>query len=365
MDHEQLIDRVYEAAVVPELWRSVLQDVTRIAEAKHSVLIAARGESFNRWVTSSPDFDELVVAYSTQYRNNARTRSLVVGQHPGFVRDCDVFTDEEMVREPVYRDLLIPWGYGTGIGTLIAAPSGDSFIIHAERALSQGHIGVDSLRRLDRMRPHFARAALASARLSMERAKGAVAALDAIGLPAAVLGQGGKAIAANPSLAALIPDTLQDRPTRLALAHAPADKLLADAVAALDRAPHDAAVRSIPIPARGERPPMIVHLAPIRGVANDIFSRALALLLATPVVPRDVPSATLVQGLFDLTPSEGRLAALVAAGHPPREAAAQLGWTYETARTALKRVMAKVGVERQAELVGLLSGSLPKWEVRE
>lgn len=46
-----------------------------------------------------------------------------------------------------------------------------------------------------------------------------------------------------------------------------------------------------------------------------------------------------------------------AVAHPPREAAGQLGWTYETARTTLKRVMAKVGVERQAELVGLLSGA--------
>lgn len=355
MEHEQLVDRIYEAAVVPELWRSVLQDVTRVAEARHCVLIAARGESFNRWITSSPDFDELVIAHATRYPNNERTRRLVAGQHPGFVRDCDVITQEEIEREPVYRELLIPSGYGSGIGTLIAVPSGDNVIIHAERAYSQGSISIDALHRLDRLRPHFARAALASARLSMERAEGAVAALDVMGLPAAVLGPGGRAIAANQSLAALIPDVMQDRPSRLALVHEPADKLLTDAVAGLVRGPHDAAVRSIPIPARDERPPMIVHVMPIKGVAHDIFSHAVALLVATPIVPQEGPSATLIQGLFDLTPSEARLAAVVAGGHPPRHAAAQLGWTYETARTTLKRVMTKIGVERQGELIRLLA----------
>jgi DNA-binding CsgD family transcriptional regulator len=96
---------------------------------------------------------------------------------------------------------------------------------------------------------------------------------------------------------------------------------------------------------------------PICGAAHDIFTHAAAILVATPVVPQDVPSADVVQGLFDLTPSEAKLAALIAAGHPPREASLKLGVAEETARTTLKRVLAKTGLHRQADLVGLLRGA--------
>jgi DNA-binding CsgD family transcriptional regulator len=63
----------------------------------------------------------------------------------------------------------------------------------------------------------------------------------------------------------------------------------------------------------------------------------------------------LVQGLFDLTPAEARIAALIGSGLPPRSAAERLGITEETARTTLKHVFAKVGVSRQSELAALLT----------
>jgi DNA-binding CsgD family transcriptional regulator len=98
-------------------------------------------------------------------------------------------------------------------------------------------------------------------------------------------------------------------------------------------------------------------LIPIKGAAHDVFASAVAILVATLVVPKDVPTANVVQGLFDLTPAEAKLATLVAAGYPPRDAAARLGVTEETARTTLKHVLAKTGLHRQADLVGLLRGA--------
>ena len=61
--------------------------------------------------------------------------------------------------------------------------------------------------------------------------------------------------------------------------------------------------------------------------------------------------------LFDLTPAEARLAAVIAGGHPPRDAALRLGVTEATARTTLKRILAKTGTRRQADLVGLLKSA--------
>jgi DNA-binding CsgD family transcriptional regulator len=62
-----------------------------------------------------------------------------------------------------------------------------------------------------------------------------------------------------------------------------------------------------------------------------------------------------VRDVLGLTLAEARVAALVGSGLAPREAAAKLGIAEETARTALKRVFAKVGVSRQSELTALLA----------
>lgn len=58
--------------------------------------------------------------------------------------------------------------------------------------------------------------------------------------------------------------------------------------------------------------------------------------------------------LYALTPAESRLAWLLVGDFSLAEAAAQLGITQNTARTVLKRVLAKTGTRRQASLVRLL-----------
>ena len=96
------------------------------------------------------------------------------------------------------------------------------------------------------------------------------------------------------------------------------------------------------------------HLIPVRRDARDVFSGSAALLVATPLQSH-ARSQDLLHALFDLTPAEARLAALVGSGLAPRDAAVKLGVTEETARTTLKRVFAKVGVSRQSQLAVLLS----------
>jgi DNA-binding CsgD family transcriptional regulator len=353
---ERFLEDLYEAAVVPELWPEVLRSFQGLTRGAGAVLITvADGQA--RWVSSSADFDEVVATHFERFSGNGRTARLIGRNHAGFLRDIDIFTEAEMALEPVYADFLIPRGLGIGVATAIASPSGESFILHAERERREGPVDGEQIARLDRMRPHLARAMLLSARLDFERARGATQALEAMGLPAAVLDRSGRPLSINGLLAAMIPDVAQDRLSRLTLTNPAADMLLETALATMGQHATGAAVRSIPIAQEGDRPPLIVHLSPVRGAAHDVFTRASTILVVTPVVLGDAPSATVVQGLFDLTPAEARLAALIAAGSRPRDAAATLGVTEETARTTLKRVMAKTGLHRQAELVGLLRGA--------
>ena len=91
------------------------------------------------------------------------------------------------------------------------------------------------------------------------------------------------------------------------VADAWADALLADALAAL-LIGNRHAVTSIAVAATAERITMVLHLLPVRGAAHDIFTQSNALLVVTPVDRAAVPTAEVLQGLFDLTPAEARVA---------------------------------------------------------
>jgi DNA-binding CsgD family transcriptional regulator len=81
------------------------------------------------------------------------------------------------------------------------------------------------------------------------------------------------------------------------------------------------------------------------------------MLVVTPVDRARVASATVLQGLFDLTPAEARVAKDIGEGRSIAEIAAKNGLAVETVRSYLKAVLAKTGLHRQPELVSLLAGS--------
>lgn len=350
-----LIDGIYEAAIVPEGWPAVLRDTARIASCREALLGTVLHDDA-RFVASSPEFTEGYeeVLRRIPFAVNERAQRLLVQGRFGFITDDDVFSRDEIAREPVYRDILIPAGYGSGVATVIAAPTGDTTIVHCERSFAEGTVDGQAIAALDRLRPHFARAGLLGRRLAMERARAASQALELMGLPAAVLGLRGHVLDANALFQELMPGVFLDRAARFTLAHSPADEMLAQVIAGFSRTDLPQPVRSVPVPSHRGASPMVVHVAPVRGRARDIFSFAGAIVVATPVAAGAGPDAGLIAGLFDLTPAEARLAAAIAAGHPPRDAALRLGVTEATARTTLKRILAKTGTRRQADLVGLL-----------
>jgi DNA-binding CsgD family transcriptional regulator len=191
----------------------------------------------------------------------------------------------------------------------------------------------------------------------MERARAATESLALLGLPAAVLRRSGRLMTTNALFDRLVPGVMQDRAERLTLASAAADALFAQSMSALHQGHVAAEVRSVPIAAQDDRPPMIVHLVPIHGAARDLFDRASAIVMVTPVVPAEVPTAEVLQGLFDLTPAEARIARGIGEGRTIDTIAGAFGVSRETVRNQLKAVLAKTGLRRQVELAALLAGA--------
>ncbi|MFN5688417.1 helix-turn-helix transcriptional regulator, partial [Bradyrhizobium sp.] len=103
---------------------------------------------------------------------------------------------------------------------------------------------------------------------------------------------------------------------------------------------------------------LVVYLLPISPQASPapmLFSDARPMVLAIQQNLDEPADPAVVRDVLGLTLGEARVAALVGAGLPPRDAANRLGIAEDTARNVLKRVFQKVGISRQSELVGLLA----------
>jgi DNA-binding CsgD family transcriptional regulator len=364
-DDAGLLNQIYEAGAVPQLWPDALSAIAKMLNAYGAIVLAQRGDDAVGWL-ASPAFKPVVEDYfdSGFHLGNERTRRLLAAGYPGFLTDDDVFKPEERLGDPTYQQFWFRHGLGWGTATVIPVPSGDTLIVHAERRQVDGPFERELVDRLDSLRPHLARAALFSARLGLEHAHAMAAALQMLGLPAAVLRGKGRLFAANALFEALMPGVARDHRDRLQLVDPKADRLFADALMRVSLA-DKAAVNSVPVAACDGRSPHIVHVLPVRGAAHDIFAQATSLVVITPVDRAAVPGAKVLQGLFDLTPAEARLAGLIGQAKSPRQAALMLGIAEGTVRVMLKNVLAKTGMRRQAELVSLLSGVAPASGDRE
>lgn len=356
IDVEEFVERIYEAAAIPDLWPSTLAELGKFAEGAGAFLFTSHGPDFR--CVSSPSLD----SYLTDFfaggwaARNERPARLFAKQHAGFLTDLDVFSPSELDRTPIFTDFLRPRGLGWGVASAITVPNGDRIAFNVERAYTDGPVPASIVQRLDAIRPHLARAATLSARMRLQVVHVAADVLEMVGLSAVVLGQLGQALAMNGSCQALLGTMARDG-RRFSLANAAADTLLLEALQGLSTAAIPSA-RSIPIPANEGEPPTVVHVLPVKRSARDLFSAASAILIMTPLARDQLPDLSILEGLFDLTPAEARVARGIVGCDTVDEIARLGGISPHTVRTHLKNVMAKTGVSRQAELVRLFSAAV-------
>lgn len=245
---------------------------------------------------------------------------------------------------------------GSQLSTLIPMPSGEIVGYTFERMLDRGRHDPANIAFLDELRPHLARAGLIAARLGLESAKTAVATLEAVGLPAAVLSASGRMLTAN-GLLESSDFFLPGAHGQLTIADVAANEFLSSLL--LAKSSEDF-VRSIPIKAGDERPAAILHVLPVRGSANDVFSGAANIVVLTAVgMLINAPDTGFLRTLFDLTPAEAKLAAALASGGTLAAAAESQGIRSSTARSYLEVIFRKTGVRQQSQLIALLNNARP------
>jgi DNA-binding CsgD family transcriptional regulator len=351
---DELIDRIYESSFVPGLWPGILDALSDIAGARGGVLFAAHSKVLN-W-TASANLADTFKSYVEDgwLRRCTRRACWLSHAHPGFLVEHDIWKQDELDSNPIYRDFLMPRGLGWSAGMALPMPTGDNIVFSLERDFAKGPVERERIDALDRLRPHLSRSALVSARLRLEHARGAADTLALIGLPAVVLDQDGAVVWAN-LLAEQLPDFVHWRANnRMAFVDSAANALLCEAI----RKPGTGAeqsVQSFPVRNGDGTSTRVAHVLPVSGTARDIFERCRAVVVLTPVTLSQAPPVELVRSLFDLTPAEARIARSLSAGETLDHIAETGGVSRNTVRTQLRGVMEKTGCTRQAELVSLLA----------
>ncbi len=164
---------------------------------------------------------------------------------------------------------------------------------------------------------------------------------------------------------------LHDRPGRQIFANTALHRL-AEAADGLQRAPGGAVLPSdanalrllqralaaaaagtpmeVAVPRRSGAPPYLVRCTPVPGRSG------WTVLRVADSAARRAPSESFLRGAFGLTQAEAGLAVGLCRGRSLAEFAAERGISIHTVRTQLRALLGKTRTERQADLVGLLSG---------
>lgn len=354
-EYADIEQAAYEAAIVPEMWPTLLAKLGTISNSAGGALLCLNERGAH--LVSAPALDRVAQRFLAEgwMERNGRFGSVVakglVGL-PRFVNEDDYFDGPDNADNDVMvRELFRAEGFGWAAGFLAQLPHGDMIVLNMEQYYERGPIRGDDLARLDSLYPHLARAALFSGRADFERVRTAVETLTSMGMPAAALTPTGRVVLANDDFAAATHVWTTRGGDRLALHDHVADGMLSAALTGLKLA---RSPRSIPVRAEtGGAITAVIQVVPIRRAAHDVFGSTVAIAVLSEA-RSGAAGASMVQSLFDLTPAELGVVQAIVAGQTVGTIARQTRRSVETVRSQLKSAMAKTGCSRQVDLVLLV-----------
>ncbi len=350
----RVIDRFYEAAAHPELWRTVLHETSLALGAEGSVILAYPDVGLG--LIQSEGVDELLDRFVRGQWHNIRGARGLAHSPWKLQSEATLFRPEELDRLPFYTEFLGPLGFRWFAGARLAKSNGNTIILSVERKARDEAFSRGELAAIDRILPHLRRASEMAMRFGLVRAEGRLDALATMKCGGILIDFLGRVIRTN--------DIAQRHIGRgLTGVHGQLTSPCSDANAALQRLigsvlqpgpSHEAAPRGAVAVPRSKGRPLIIHAAPIVGSARDIFQQAKAILMLVDPDEHRQPAEPILQQVFGLTPAEASIAASLAEGQDLQEIASERGVSLGTVRNHLKAVFAKTKTHRQSELVSLL-----------
>lgn len=361
-----LIAHLYDAAMDDALWSGTAM---RIADAFGSTSTVLKLHGDNARVNLLECTGNLVMSErEREWAESWHRRDLWVERSVAYgmarvITDEDLVTPEEQARSGFYQEWLRHLDIHHMLGAVFTTADGAIGVLGIHRPRTAGAYMASERRQAALVLPHLQRALRLGQRFAaLSQAHAASAqALDRLDTGVLVVdgacrilhasGMAERLLRENADLT-VIHGRLALRPPAL---HDTLLSLVRDAMTtAHGGVAKPGAALSI---ARPRRLPLAIEVAPLRpsAVAFGTHRPAVLLFIRDPETPI---AAARLRELFGLTRTEGAVAAALGRGASLDDIAADLGIGLATVRSHLKRILAKTGTHRQAEVAALLARSV-------
>lgn len=355
-----VVDSIYAAALAPERWQEALGDLSVALGALGTTMIPLGLDGPLR-ALASDTLAEANADYQREWwrHDKASRRVLERGLRPGIVgTDRVVMTEEEIARDPFYQEFLRRHGIRQTMAAIAPLGQGRLLSIGVQRGLKRDLFQDEDVAALALVAPHLGRAiAVTSALVEARQMAGDLAeAVERLAWGVVMLSASGEVRHVNPVAGALLGDGLQVIGRRIEAAARDDDARLQGAIAAALPGAMPAA-KGVLVRRPSGKGWLYAEAVPIRPKLDPLdfitfgAGGALLLIRTLDATPRRVAHHLQEMGL---TPAEARLAEALGQGGALKDVAEANRISYETARTQLRSVFAKLGIRRQGELVAIV-----------
>jgi DNA-binding CsgD family transcriptional regulator len=361
-----LVGPIYDCAINPDLWPQTLRRIADAIDCQngHIFLIDAKQQKFLLNISSGLD-DEWLARQADHVaeieQGNRAPAVIVLPQDEPFVMSRDVpaevIATSRYINEWARPQGLVDAAQLTFLRT-VTRNGGVGFGRHESVGNFEGP-AIDVVRQLA---PHLRRSLQISDLLEMRSIQNEMmtTALDRISAAAIIVDAGERVVHANEKARKLLDEgiTIGLSHNRLTSPDRRAASRLSDALrAATTLGIGEGSALSyfgVRLPGRDDLP-CLAHVMPLLGTMtrSRIGALATAAVFVTQADSRPLRVECLAAA-FELTPAELNVLSLIADGMSLVEAASRLGIAESTARTHVKNLHRKLGVERQSELVAVV-----------
>ena len=360
-----IIADIYDAALDPRLWPSVLPRAAEYVGGQAAAILAKKAAepraTMFYYCGVAPQYMQSYLEQHWRYDSFGIVEQMDFPIGRPIVTD-DLVPYDEFVQDRFFKEWAEPQGWIDSIWVVLER-SADSFAFFSVlRDIASGRVDGEVIRRMALIAPHLRRAVLIGNVIDLARSEAASFAGAFEHLRAAVffLDAEGRVVVANAAGRRMVdspfaPLRLLDG--RLAARDEAAQIALRGAYREASAGDTTLGSAGLALPLDGE-PRHVAHVLPLTEGARRTSAFGAPATVALFVQPEELPQPAapeLIATAYGLTPAELRvLLAIVEVGGVP-EVAEALGVAETTVKTHLGRLYDKTGLKRQADLVKLFA----------
>jgi DNA-binding CsgD family transcriptional regulator/PAS domain-containing protein len=361
-----LIGDIYDAALDPSRWTSVLQKTRDVVGGSAAAVFSkdARSRNLNVYYHCGgidPRYQELYV--ETYEKLDPSTTAHVLGEVGETIGTADFMALDDFHETRFYQEWGRPQGLVDFAAAVLDRTATGAILLGVFRQQQHGLVDDDTRWRMRQIVPHIRRAMLIGKAIEFKTAKADAFAetLDGLSAGMFLVDQDGRIIHANASGYALLGEgaALYEAGGRMRPTDATAARALKEIVAAASTSDNASGIKGIAVPLTGrDGEPYAAHVLPLasgkRHRVQAHYSAVAAVFIRKAEIETPSPPEVIARH-YQLTPTELRVLLAIVEIGGVRETSDALGIGESTVKTHLHRLFSKTRTSRQADLVKLVA----------